>query len=467
MKRKWLILSIVCLIMMAMMTCYAAGFERITGIWDAVHLGALFTLVYAVTLILFTKMNRCSILQLIFVSLFVGLSMMARLTMLDYNSADYDSFLMQWVEQFRTGGFKMLGENVGDYNLLYQYILLLVSKSPLHDLYMIKYVTIVFDYALALAMMRAAGIFCSERARLPVFLILTVLPTTLLGGSFWGQCDSVYAFLVIMCLCDLKTVHPCRSAAFLSLAFAFKLQTIFIFPVVLLALIHKEYKIRHAAVFALVYLLTMVPALAAGRSFIDAISVYASQSIGQYYHRLTYNAPNLYIFFPMVEFASTYEYTWMRYIKGIEAEYTNPYLTKDLFPTIQTATLYACILLTLLVVIYWLRHKEEITPEMTLRFALFFAIFLPFVMPKIHDRYFYLADMLSILYAFRYKKRGYVPALVIGASFMSYMVFLTRQRPVDERVLALMMFAALLIVAHDLLSEMRNNRKVLQGGKMV
>ena len=42
---------------------------------------------------------------------------------------------------------------------------------------------------------------------------------------------------------------------------------------------------------------------------------------------------------------------------------------------------------------------------------------------------------------------------------MSYMVFLTRQRPMDERVLALMMLAALIVVARDLLNGMRKNRR--------
>lgn len=148
----------------------------------------------------------------------------------------------------------------------------------------------------------------------------------------------------------------------------------------------------------------------------------------------------------------------MRFIEGINNNTLNKYLNMDLFPQLQHAALYACIILVLIVVIYWLAHAQEIRPDMTLQFALFFAIFLPFVMPKIHDRYFYLADILSILYAFRYKDRAYVPFLVICASFMSYMVFLTRQRPMDERVLALMMFAALIVVARDLLNGMRNNR---------
>ena len=107
---------------------------------------------------------------------------------------------------------------------------------------------------------------------------------------------------------------------------------------------------------------------------------------------------------------------------------------------------------------------SEITPDMTLDLALFFAIFLPFVMPKIHDRYFFMADMLSLLYAFRYKNRRFMPVLVMGASLLCYMPFLTRQRPVDERWLALMMLAALVIVSRDLLHKMRKNRAMLKGG---
>ena len=133
----------------------------------------------------------------------------------------------------------------------------------------------------------------------------------------------------------------------------------------------------------------------------------------------------------------------------------------------QNAALYACVLLTLLVVLYWLTHAKEVTPDMTLDLAMFFAIFLPFVMPKIHERYFFLADMLSILYAARYRNRRFMPLLVVGASLMSYMPILTRQRPVDERVLGLMMLAALVVVSRDLLRKMRRSRAELkaEGGK--
>ena len=151
----------------------------------------------------------------------------------------------------------------------------------------------------------------------------------------------------------------------------------------------------------------------------------------------------------------------MRYVSGVDYKATNEYLTDALMPALQSAALYACILLTLIAVVYWLIHYREVTPDMTLDLALFFAIYLPFVMPKIHDRYFFMADMLSVLYAARYKNRRLVPVLVIGSSLMSYLPYLTRQRPVDERWLALMMLAALVLVTRDLLMKMRKNRAAL------
>lgn len=467
-RRAAVTCGLMTLMLFAALAVYMRARLEYAGTWgQTLSLAALFTLVAGGAMALVARLQKPERGALLLSCTVIALTMLARVSMLDYQTADYNAFLSGWVKVFREGGFYTLGENVGDYNLLYQYVMLMIAKTPLHDLYLIKFFTVIFDYALALAMMQAAGHFAGKKAALPVMLIVCALPTTLIDGACWGQCDTVYVFLIVMSLYWMKTKKPVGAAVMLSLAFAFKLQTIFFFPVVLLALIHGEYKPRHALVFAATYLVTMLPALIAGRSFADAVSVYANQSMGQYYERLFYNAPNLYTFFPLRESANRQEFTWLRYLSGIDGEATNAYIDQALTPTYQNAALYACILLTLLVVVYWLIHAKEITPEMTLDFALFFAIFLPFVMPKIHDRYFFLADMLSVLYAARYRDRRFMPLLVVSASLMSYMPFITRQRPADMRMLALMMLAALVVISRDVLRKMRKNRAALamKGGE--
>jgi len=426
-------------------------------------LAALYSAVFGGAMAAFVHLRKPDTGEMLFTGAFMAVMMLARAAMLDFVTADYDSFLVHWVAAFREGGFKMLAEDVGDYNLLYQYALLLISKTPLYDLYLIKLLTVIFDYALSLVMMCAAQELANHRAGVPVLCLTLALPTVFTGGALWSQCDSVYVFFIILSLYLLETDRPMRSAASLAIAFAFKLQTIFFFPVVLLGLIHKRYGFKDALMFFAAYLVTIVPALIAGRTLMSAVSVYANQSLGQYYDRLSYNAPNLYLFFPMMEFASSQEFTWMRYIPGIDGEGVNPYLTEPMMKALQNASLYACVILVLIAVVYWLMHAQEITPDMTLGFALFFAIFLPFVMPKIHERYFFLADMLSVLYAARYKNRRFVPVLVVAASFMSYVPYLMRQRPLDERWLALAMLLSLVIVARDLLLQMRENRALFKG----
>ncbi len=434
------------------------------SLWQTAALAGLFAAVFAGSMAAYVHMEKPGRGKLLFVGGYMAVMMLARVSMLDFVTADYVSFLTRWVDIFREGGFAMLAENVGDYNLLYQYALLVIANTPLHDLYLIKLLTVIFDYALALVMMRAAEEYASEAAGLPVLCAVLALPTVLLDGACWGQCDSVYVFFIILSLYLLARNRPTGSAASLAIAFAFKLQTIFFFPVVLLGLIHKRYNWKHALTFFAAYFVTLIPAMLAGRTLLSAVSVYANQSLGQYYDRLSYNAPNLYLFFPMMEFASSQEFTWMRYIPGIDGAATNPYLTEPMMMALQNAALYACVALVLVAVLYWLIHFREVTPDMTLDLALFFAIFLPFVMPKIHERYFFLADMLSVLYAARHRNRRFMPLLVAGASFMSYVPYLMRQRPIDERWLALMMLLALVVVSRDLLAAMRRNRRMLKGG---
>ena len=463
-KRSLLIVSGLTLALFFTQNVLIGRLEYAGSMMQVMGLSALFALIYAGAMAAFAWLEKPGKGTLFFIGVFMAVTMLARVSMLDFITADYNSFLSLWLRIFREGGPAMLAKNVGDYNLIYQYFLLLITMTPLHDLYLIKFISVAFDYALAIVMMRAAGRFGTEKAKLPVLMLMLIFPTVLLDGACWGQCDSVYVFFIVLSLYMLATDRPTRSAIALAIAFAFKLQTIFVFPVVLLGLLHKKFNGRHALAFFAAYIVTMVPALLAGRPFLDALSVYANQSMGQYYDRLTYGAPTLYMFFPMMDFSTGQTFKWMRYIPGIDALGTNKYLNPDLFPDLQHAALYACIILALIVVIYWLMHWREISMDMMLDLAMFFAIFLPFVMPKMHERYFFIADVLSVLYAVKYARRRFLPLLVAGASLTSYCSYLMRQVPVDQRVSAVMMFAALAIVSYDLLKRMRANRALLAKG---
>lgn len=158
------------------------------GTWgQTLALSALFALTAGGAMAAYAALEKPDGRTLALVGGVMALTMAARVSMLDYISSDYQSFLVLWLDAFRKGGFATLGENVGDYNLIYQYILLLISKAPLKDLYLIKLFSVIFDYALALSMARRGRPFSlAKRQKVPTLLIVLTLPTVLINGRVLG-----------------------------------------------------------------------------------------------------------------------------------------------------------------------------------------------------------------------------------------------------------------------------------------
>ena len=200
-KRAYAVCTVAAMVLFAVQMLYIHANLEYAGSWgQTAAISALFALAAGIMLCGFVKLKKPTAGELGLTCSIVCVTALARVSMLDYVSSDYQSFLVGWLDVFRTGGFKTLGENVGDYNLIYQYALLLISKAPLKDLYLVKLFTVLFDYGLALTMMQAAGYFASEKAKVPVLLIVTALPTVLINGACWGQCDTVYVCFIVLSL---------------------------------------------------------------------------------------------------------------------------------------------------------------------------------------------------------------------------------------------------------------------------
>jgi hypothetical protein len=66
-----------------------------------------------------------------------------------------------------------------------------------------------------------------------------------------------------------------------------------------------------------------------------------------------------------------------------------------------------------------------------------------------HDRYFYPADVISIIYAFFFPEYFFVPIVIIIASFFAYQPTLFGTETVPMGFLAAGIFTMLVIVAKD------------------
>ena len=128
------------------------------------------------------------------------------------------------------------------------------------------------------------------------------------------------------------------------------------------------------------FLALLVPAWAAGRSPLELLLIYPAQA-GQY-ERLTLHAPSALAWIPDT---------------GRYFDYFNS----------AGLILAAAAALGLIWVIY--KSPAKLTAQLLIELALISVVLMPFCLPRMHERYFYLADVLSIIVAFLIPSLFYVP----------------------------------------------------------
>lgn len=73
----------------------------------------------------------------------------------DFESGDMHRFLIPWfIEIKQAGGISSLSEQVGDYGLLYQTLIAIMTSTPLKAIYLYKLLSVSFDFLLACAVYR-------------------------------------------------------------------------------------------------------------------------------------------------------------------------------------------------------------------------------------------------------------------------------------------------------------------------
>lgn len=385
----------------------------------------------AILALLLLQRSREGFPRLAFLCFPTTLAMFLRLFLLDHQTFDYLDFLSPWAAFFRdNGGLAALVQPIGNYNVPYLYFLALISYLDLPDLYLIKLFSILFDVLLAWAGWRLAQHFTEPRSVKPavVFCLLLFLPTVLLNGSFWGQCDSLYAALCLHALASALERRPASSVLLLSLAFSFKLQAIFLLPLWCVLWYGGRVKFRHLLLFPVGYLATALPALLAGRSLSSILSVYLEQT--SYYSALTLNAPSVYALIPYG--TSLNEALAARL--GILAAFT--------------------LVLVLLATLFFFR--KTLSDRSILLTGTAMALGVPLLLPHMHDRYFFLADCTLLLLAVLWPRRHSVTALLVQvASLGAYHAYLLLRYLFPMGAGALLNLLALLLLLIDLALELR------------
>lgn len=390
--------------------------------------------------------KKYNMFDLLVLFLIIAMTLMLRLWFIDLQFPDYTICLKPWVEQFRSyGGFAGLKYNIGNYTPAYMHLLMLISYFDVEPLYVIKGVGICLDYVLAIVAAKLIAPEDSKYKQVLLFCAVLLLPTVIANSGVWGQCDNIYTIFILTALyiaMKQKTLalhfggKKAKEAAApfvirtdtlvlfcIGCAFSFKLQTVFILPVLAVIFLWNNYRLRTLLWIPGVYCITLIPSLIAGRPLKELLLLYVSQAGTHAELQLKY--PNIYSFWQFDALADRFG---------------------------QFCIVFCAASLVLFV--YYFYHKKlELTREFLCCFTAFSVLYITFFLPHMHDRYAYIAEIVMLFYLFRPRKlwRPVVAQLLALATYGETLFWFSYDGM--EQPAALVRLFLLLVLGIDLLQQ--------------
>ena len=353
--------------------------------------------------------------------IFVAVCLIAfrvRLSFFPYVSGDYGTFLKPWMEKIDNEGFASFKEAFFNYTPLYIYVLGIGVAFKVNFLFWVKIVSVFFDFVLSYFVAKIVAIKYPKVFKL-AFMVTLMLPATIFNGSMWGQCDSIYGSFVIASLYFLLTNKYFKAAFFFAFSLCLKLQGIFFAPVFLILILTKnlpkKFILTVAALFVAIYLLMILPISqnvvfgSDARPLLDTtteikngvatpvnktdglLTIYTSQSKA-YSNLVMGGVPNV--------------YQW---------------ISNDKYEYFYQAGLGITLIAILLFAYYFVQNKiENLDNDVIVKISLLSVLLLPYLLPKMHERYFFLADIIAIIYSFWFPKKFWVGVIVSVISLSVY-----------------------------------------------
>jgi Gpi18-like mannosyltransferase len=287
-------------------------------------------------------------------------------------NSDLTYFFLPWFAQLTDHGWHAISGAYSDYTPPYLY--LLATIAPLHsvisDVVLIKSVSMIFTFIAAFIVdLIVLEITMDKRISAVAGAGFLILPTVIINSAYWGQNDVIYStFILSFVLFTLKDA-PYQAAICFGVALSFKLQAILVGPYVLYLVLRKRIALQHLFLIPTVYVAAMVPAWLMGRPASELATIYYNKFQET---ELGASAPNFYELirnFPVSDHQAIF---LMGLILAVTVGFALPVAAQ--------------------------RFRDD--PHADLLVATASVILMPFVLPEMHDRYFFLADVLTYVLIF-------------------------------------------------------------------
>jgi Gpi18-like mannosyltransferase len=329
---------------------------------------------------------------LVIIFLFV-LSFFIRYQGLKFISWDLRGSLFPWYEYMsKNGVWESLSHDFSNYTPPYLYLLGIatLTKPFLNRISGIKGISLAFDLYNVFIIYKILGLKY-KRVYIPLLAgaLAFLIPSAVLNSSFWAQSDSIYTAFLLTSFFFILRGQPFGCMLAFSLAFAFKLQAVFFLPFLLTLSLQKKLPWKYYLLIPSVYLVMMIPSGLAGRPWLDLLTIYLHQT--QNYSDWTLNAASLYVFIP----------AWI------------PESATLIFLLIAGTLVAGWMLLTI-------KKIDLSRPANLIHCALASTALVPFILPRMHDRYFYPAEILSFVLAFYKPRLWFLPLLFQASALLVY-----------------------------------------------
>ena len=378
-----------------------------------------------------------TVMDILLFLVLTGFALIMRYALRNVVAGDYKMFFEPWVATLREagGGIKGLSAEFEyvDYTTPYLTILSFISICPfLNTLLLMKLVSIFFDFVAAFAVMAIVY----DRTKNMTYGILgygalLMVPTVLTNGAMWAQCDIIFTSFVLWSLYFMLKDKPVWSMAFYGIAFAFKLQTLFLAPLYVILWMKGKVKLKHFLFLPLMYVIGMIPSLLAGKSFWELISVYFFQANGQMdIYALSHKFPNIY------------------QLIGTDS-FLFEYADAGIWVTLGA----------LMILMYCFARKQyEMNAFLLLRMGMLLTMTVVFFLPHMHERYAILVDVMAIVYVFFDFRKLYIPVLTILCSFAGYTVYLAQNNIIPMYVYTILFLLLMLDHARACVKGMQDGK---------
>ncbi|MBR6572197.1 MAG: glycosyltransferase family 39 protein [Clostridia bacterium] len=396
---------------------------------ETLQTALLFSVLYLGVISVFAFCEKTDNISLLFIFAAVSALICIRVSLLPFASRDYNVFLSDWLEKMRGyEGAQALRVKIGDYNMPYLYFLFILSKLNLNDLVVIKWFSCVFDFILAFFVMKCVEEKSENTAlRYGAFIVALATPTVLMNSAYWGQCDSILAAFCVASFYFILKGNGKWATIMFALAFSFKLQAIFILPAFIVAVILKRIRLKELLLFPLTFIATLLPAIIVGRPIKDTIGIYFLQT--SQYPELTLNAPSIFQFVSKKADFETFNFLGIMFA-GLGA----------------LTFIYLCFY-----------FKDKISGKQLVTIFYLSALLLPFLLPRMHERYFFIADLMGIIFLFYNPNKWYLPLMSIFASYNACANYLSGGNLlVEQKYTAFMLMITIILLVKTLIKDCRD-----------